>query len=106
MSTGDGFLPDIPHPSSTPDKRSTRAQQRADHAVFEHGLKSWANSMKDQIDSMALAEAIRTSTEEEMDTYDEMMLIAGDSEVKKTLVMRKLSIMSNTNNARLRRRFR
>ena len=45
-------------------------------------------------------------TEEEMDTYDELMLIDGDSEVKKTLVMRKLSIMSNTNNARLRRHFR
>jgi polyphosphate kinase len=106
MSTGDGFLPDIPRRSSMPDKRATRAQQRADLDVFEHGLKSWATSMKDQIDSMALGEAIRTSTEEEMDTYDELMLIAGDSEVKKTLVMRKLSIMSNTNNARLRRHFR
>jgi hypothetical protein len=62
--------------------------------------------MKDQIDSMALGEAVRTSAEEEMDTYDEMMLIAGDSDVKRTLAMRKIAIMSNTNNARLRRRFR
>jgi hypothetical protein len=62
--------------------------------------------MMDQIDTAALGEAIRASAEEEMDTYDEMMLIAGDSRVKQQIVMRKLAIMSNTDNARLRRRFR
>ena len=106
MSTPDGFLPAIPNlVSPSVARRAQRAQERAELELYEYGLRAWADSMKEQIDTMALGEAVRTAATEEMDTYDEMMLQAGDSRVKQEIVLRKLAIMSNTNNARLRHRF-
>jgi hypothetical protein len=107
MANHDGYLPAVPSRiSPAASRRTQRAHERAEIELHSYAIQAWTTSMMDQIDTAALGEAIRASAEEEMDTYDEMMLIAGDSRVKQQIVMRKLAIMSNTDNARLRRRFR
>lgn len=107
MPNPDDRLPAIPARLSTSaSRRAQRAQERSELQLHEYGLRAWEVSMMEQIDTMALGEAIRTSAEEEMDTYDELALLAGDSRVKQQMVMRKIAIFSNTNNTRLRRRFR
>lgn len=107
MPDPDDRLPAVPRNLSTSaSRRAQRAQERAELELHEYGLRAWTVSMMEQIDTLTLGEAIRTSAEEEMDTYDELALQAGDSRVKQRIVMSKLTIFSNTNNARLRRRFR
>ena len=107
MANRDGHLPAVHNPvAPAVARRAQHAQERAELELYGYSVRAWTVSMMDQIDTAALGEAIRASAEEEMDTYDEMMLIAGDSHVKQQIVLRKLAIMTNADNARLRRRFR
>lgn len=106
MPSPDDRLPAVPRNVTTSaSRRAQRAQERAELELHEYGLRAWTVSMMEQIDTLTLGEAIRTSAEEEMDTYDDLAQQAGDSRVKQQIVMRKIAIMSNANNARLRRRF-
>ena len=87
-------------------RRAANVEQRADLELHNHAVRAWTESMKEQIDSAAFGEAIRASTEEEMQTYDEMMALAGDSHVKQQIVLQRMLMMSSIDNNRLRGRFR
>lgn len=106
MTRRDGLLPDVQHLSPRRvDTPVSRAQQQIDLEVYEHSLVAWGETTKEQIDTLALAEAVRFAAEEEMTTYDELMLKAGNSRVKQELAIRKINMLSNIDNSRLQRRF-
>jgi hypothetical protein len=82
-----------------------RAEDRTELAVYLHGLEASRISQCDQIDSMALADAITTSTEEELRFIDHGRRLAGDDPAKLAVVASKAEILTNLDNRRIVRRF-
>ncbi len=100
------YLPDLTPFPATPDAPTSNIQRNADIEVYQHGIRAWVDTVKEQIDATAVNEAATAAGEEEMRTYDTLMSAAGDSAVKQELAARLLNVVSDIDCARLSRRFR
>ena len=100
-------LPEYNPPSEPPEMSSKafRAQQRAKLDVFNYELAQYVRSQKDQIDTLALGDALRCSLREEMDFLDEGLDRAHGSRAKLEILAPKLALFSRKNNTRIDRRF-
>jgi hypothetical protein len=85
--------------------QGNRAYRRAAVQVFNHDLQVTVDTEIDRIDSQAIADVIRTATEEELLFLDYGLAMAGNSAAKTELVARKVELLSNINNRRITRRF-
>jgi hypothetical protein len=85
--------------------RAQHAQDSAELEVFKHEIQAAALSAIDQIDAQTLADAARSSLEEELRLLDEGLARAGSSKAAIELVSRKLNILANINDRRISRRF-
>lgn len=85
--------------------RATRASEATALAIHEAELAARFKSEVDQIDSRAIADAVKGALEEEMRVLDEALELAGDSLAKKELVARMLAIQSRIDGNRIARRF-
>ena len=85
--------------------RARRAQLSTDLAVFRHGLQAQAQADMDRQDTQALADALRTSMDEELSLLRDGLAAAGQSAAAIELVSRKVELLSSTNNRRAARRF-
>ena len=85
--------------------RASRAQQKAELAVFEHGLARQAQSMMDQIDTNATGDALRHALDEELALLDHGLQRAGGSAAAVELVSRKVDRFQSLNDSRQLRRF-
>jgi hypothetical protein len=85
--------------------QANRSQRRAEMAVYNHSLEVAVATEIDRIDSYSIADVITTATEEELRFLDYGMAMAGNSAARAELVARKLSLLSNINNARIARQF-
>lgn len=82
-----------------------RAQQRTELELFRHGLRARLKSECDQLDSMAVADAMRTALDEELTLLDYGLSRCNGSAAKAELVARKVEMLSASNNSRIHRRF-
>jgi hypothetical protein len=85
--------------------RASRAQAKAELAVFRHGLAARAQSEMDRLDSQAVADASRAALEVELELLDYGLARAGQSMAKVELVSRHVERLSAINNRRITRRF-
>ena len=85
--------------------KATRAAEKTSLAIYEAELAARFRSEVDQIDSRAIADAVKGALDEEMCVLDEALAAAGDSLAKRELISRKLEIMSRINSQRIARRF-
>jgi hypothetical protein len=97
-------LPEYRSPSEV-NPKALRAHTRAKLEVFYHDLAQHVRSQKDQIDTMALGDALRCSLREEMDLLDEGLDLANGSQAKLEILAPKLALFARKNNARIDRRF-
>lgn len=98
----------IPREGGRPSRsltRATRATERTELAIYEAELAARFKSEVDQIDSRAIADAVKGALVEEMRVLDESLALAGDSLAKRELVARLVAIQSRIDGARISRRF-
>jgi hypothetical protein len=100
-------VPSEPGGSLSPRQlaRASRAQGKAELAVFQHGLAARVQSEMDRLDSQAIADASRAALDEELDLLDYGMSRAGQSAAKVELVARHVERLSAINNRRITRRW-
>jgi hypothetical protein len=100
-------VPSEPGGSLSPRQaaRASRAQAKAEMAVFHHALAARAEGEMDRLDSQAVADASRAALEEELDLLDYGMSRAGQSAAKVELVARHVERLSAINNRRITRRW-
>lgn len=85
--------------------KATRATERTELAIYEAELHARFKTEVDQIDSRAIADAVKGALEEEMRVLDEALAAAGDSIAKRELVARMVAIQSRIDSSRIARRF-
>lgn len=85
--------------------RATRATERTELAIYEAELQARFKAEVDQIDSRAIADAVKGALDEEMRVLDEALEQAGDSLAKRELVSRMVAIQSRIDSQRITRRF-
>src|SRR4051812_6710025 len=81
--------------------RATRATERTELAIYEAELQARFKSEVDQIDSRAIADAVKGALDEEMRVLDETLDLAGNSLAKKELVARMVAIQSRIDGNRI-----
>jgi hypothetical protein len=92
-------------PGLPTSRRAVVRARRAQLAVFTHGLEAWASAEEDRQDAQALADAARTSLDEELRLLRDGLALAGASAAGVELVSRKVNLVSNTNDRRIARNF-
>lgn len=85
--------------------QATRAQERTELAVFEHGLESRFLAEIDRLDSQAIADVVREAIEQELSTLSYGLELAQGSAAKAELVSRLVNLQSAVDNRRIARRF-
>jgi hypothetical protein len=85
--------------------RALRSQRRTELRLFEYSLGRRLAAEEDRVDAQAVADALRTSLDEELDFLDYGLRRAGDSPAKAELVARKLEQLAFINQRRIGRRF-
>jgi hypothetical protein len=85
--------------------RATRAQERTELAIYEHGLEARYLAEIDRIDSQAIADVAREAIEQELSTLSYGLELAEGSAAKSELVSRLVSLQANIDNRRIARRF-
>jgi hypothetical protein len=83
----------------------SRAQRRAEIAVFRHGLGTMVQAEFARQDALAVSDAARTALEEELDLLDYGLHRANGSAAKTELVARKVQMLASLNDRRLIERF-
>lgn len=85
--------------------RARRSQLSTELAVFRHGLQAQAQAEMDRQDTQAVADASRTSLDEELALLRDGLAQAGLSAAAIELAARKVEMLANINNRRIARRF-
>jgi len=88
-----------------PDRRPPRAHQQAMLEVFRYELARYVVSQKDQIDTLALGDALRCAYNEEVAFLEDGLDRANGSQAKLEILVAKVAMFSRKNNARIERRF-
>ena len=83
----------------------SKAQRRAEIAVFRHGLEAMIQTECARHDAAAVSDAARTALEEELDLLDYGIHRANGSAAKTELVARKVQMLSSINDRMLIQRF-
>ena len=102
------MLPDVTRRDSLSPRqlqRAARAQQNTELETFQHSLAARFRAECDRIDTYAVADALRTALDEEIDLLAYGMRRAAGSAAKAELVARKAEMLSTINNSRIARRF-
>jgi hypothetical protein len=105
-------MSNLPVPSDAGGSLSPRQAARASRdlakshmRVFRHRLEAWAMAEEDRQDSEAVADASRTSLEQELRLLSEGLALAGQSAAAIELVARKVELQANIDNRRIAWRF-
>jgi hypothetical protein len=85
--------------------RATRAQERTELAIFEHGLEARFLADIDRIDSQAIADVTREAIEQELANLSYGLELAQGSPAKAELVSRLVNLQSTLDNRRISQRF-
>jgi hypothetical protein len=91
--------------SSKQLQRAARTAGRGEIDVFDHQIGSWVQEQKDQIDSHALAGALKASLDAEIGLLDYGLELADGRQAALRLVGRKVAIAASIDDARIQRRF-
>lgn len=100
-------LPDRRPPAGSPatNAKATRAHQQSVLELFRYELDTYVQSQKDQIDTLALADALRCAFNEEVAFLEDGLDRANGSQAKLEILVAKVALFSRKNNARIERRF-
>jgi hypothetical protein len=80
-------------------------RRRAEKAVLQHALKSWVADQKLAIDVQSLSNAIALATDEELGLLSYGLSRADGDPTKLAIVGRKLELLIQLNDRRIRREF-
>jgi hypothetical protein len=86
-------------------RRAVARGRRTQLAVLSHGLDAQAQADMDRQDTQAVADALRTSMDEELALLRDGLAQAGQSAAAIELVARKVELLSSIDNRRIARRF-
>jgi hypothetical protein len=85
--------------------QATRAQERTELAIYEHGLESHFLAEIDRLDSQAIADVTREAIEQELANLSYGLELAQGSAAKAELVSRLVNLQSTLDNRRIAQRF-
>jgi hypothetical protein len=80
-------------------------RRRADRAVLQHAIKAWVADQKLTIDLRSASAAIEFATEEELNFLSYGLSRAGGDQTKLAIVVRKLELLAQLNDRRIRGEF-
>jgi hypothetical protein len=92
-------------PTSIQRRVVRKAEVQVQLDVYLHGLQASRRSLCDQIDAIALSDAVTTSLEEELRLIDHGRRLAGGDPAKLAILASKAELLTNLDNRRLARRF-
>jgi hypothetical protein len=107
------FMSNLPVPSEAgralsprlPARKASRAVAKSHMRVFRHELEVWAMVEEERQESEAVADASRTSLEQELRLLREGLALAGQSAAALNLVSRRVELQANIDTRRITRRW-
>jgi hypothetical protein len=88
-----------------PSRKASRAVAKSHMRVFHHELEVWAMLEEERQESEAVADASRTSLEQELRLLREGLALAGQSAAALNLVSRRVELQANIDTRRITRRW-